>query len=148
VAYVEGAHVWVAVVGDSRAVLGRQFGLTGQVQAVPLSIDQTARNPQENSRLIEAHSRELETVVSRGRLLGSLMPTRAFGDARYKWPLPTAQVVTPHSGRRMPRHYYTPPYVTAEPEVAHYRLDGRDQFLALASDGIYDHLTNDEVAEL
>jgi hypothetical protein len=42
-------------------------------------VDQTARNIQEYDRLLEEHPNELNTVVSRGRVLGSLMPTRAFG---------------------------------------------------------------------
>ena len=29
---------------------------------------------------------EANTVIMRGRVLGGLEPTRAFGDARYKWP--------------------------------------------------------------
>ena len=28
---------------------------------------------------------ENESVIQRGRVLGGLEPTRAFGDARYKW---------------------------------------------------------------
>jgi pyruvate dehydrogenase phosphatase len=28
---------------------------------------------------------ESEAVIQRGRVLGGLEPTRAFGDARYKW---------------------------------------------------------------
>lgn len=28
---------------------------------------------------------EANTVIMRGRVLGGLEPTRAFGDARYKW---------------------------------------------------------------
>jgi pyruvate dehydrogenase phosphatase len=28
---------------------------------------------------------EAEDVILRGRVLGGLEPTRAFGDARYKW---------------------------------------------------------------
>ena len=30
---------------------------------------------------------EAEDVIKQGRVLGCLMPTRAFGDAGYKWPL-------------------------------------------------------------
>lgn len=29
---------------------------------------------------------EAALVIQRGRVLGGLEPTRAFGDARYKWP--------------------------------------------------------------
>lgn len=38
------------------------------------------------------------TVVQRGRILGGLEPSRAFGDARYKWPLHIQQMyVLPES---------------------------------------------------
>lgn len=30
---------------------------------------------------------EAEDVIKVGRVLGGLEPTRAFGDARYKWPI-------------------------------------------------------------
>lgn len=29
---------------------------------------------------------ERDAVIRNGRVLGGLEPTRAFGDARYKWP--------------------------------------------------------------
>ncbi len=29
---------------------------------------------------------EAQSVIQRGRVFGGLEPTRAFGDARYKWP--------------------------------------------------------------
>jgi hypothetical protein len=34
----------------------------------------------------EHPSDEANFVIQRGRVLGGLEPTRAFGDARYKWP--------------------------------------------------------------
>jgi pyruvate dehydrogenase phosphatase len=30
---------------------------------------------------------EADSVIREGRVLGGLEPSRAFGDARYKWPL-------------------------------------------------------------
>lgn len=30
---------------------------------------------------------EANTVIRNGRVLGGLEPSRAFGDARYKWPM-------------------------------------------------------------
>ena len=34
---------------------------------------------------------EADDVVRRGRILGGLEPSRAFGDARYKWPVPVQE---------------------------------------------------------
>jgi len=85
----------VACTGDSRAVMGvwvpsppstdgKQPGGKWKVEA--LSEDQTGRNPKEVKRIQAEHPEdEANTVISRGRVLGGLEPTRAFGDARYKW---------------------------------------------------------------
>lgn len=35
---------------------------------------------------------EAENVIRAGRVLGGLEPTRAFGDARYKWPREVQEV--------------------------------------------------------
>ncbi|KAJ3299755.1 hypothetical protein HK104_007209 [Borealophlyctis nickersoniae] len=150
VAYFEGNDLYIACTGDSRAVLGRRRG-DGSFEAIPLSADQTIKNPAEYARILEEHpANERETVFVRGRVLGSLMPTRAFGDSRYKWPSSVQEVLLPHLGRRStPRNYHTPPYITAEPEVTHYKVEpGPDRFLILASDGLYDRLTSDECVEL
>jgi hypothetical protein len=34
-------------------------------------------------------------VISRGRILGGLEPSRAFGDARYKWPREVQEMYVP-----------------------------------------------------
>lgn len=78
VAYIEGNELFVACTGDSRAVVGRRRG-DGSFEAVPLSEDQTTANPAEHARLLEEHPDERDTVIIRGRVLGGLMPTRAFG---------------------------------------------------------------------
>ncbi|KAJ3197355.1 hypothetical protein HK101_004231 [Irineochytrium annulatum] len=153
-AYIEGNDVFVCCTGDSRAVLGRRVsgaeGAADAYQAIDLSADQTVKNPSEYNRLIDEHPGEMETVAVKGRVLGGLMPTRAFGDSRYKWPIDVQTKVLPWiTARGLPRNYKTPPYVTAEPEVTHYTLDpARDRFLVLATDGLYDELTSDEVVSV
>lgn len=41
----------------------------------------------------------------------------------------------------IPPYYYTPPYLTAKPQVAHHQLQPRDKFLILATDGLWDFMT-------
>ncbi|KAJ3416460.1 hypothetical protein HDV05_001618 [Chytridiales sp. JEL 0842] len=148
VCYVEGRDLYVACTGDSRAVLGRRAA-SGVFEALDLSADQTVKNAEEYGRLLDEHPGELETVVVRGRVLGGLMPTRAFGDARYKWPLSVQSTILPYiSSRPPPKNYLTPPYVTALPEVTHYRIQpSRDLFLVMATDGLYDELKSSQVVE-
>lgn len=81
----------VACTGDSRAVMGVWVPDStkegGKWRVEPLSEDQTGRNPHEVERIQKEHpAEEKDTVIVRGRVLGGLEPTRAFGDARYKWP--------------------------------------------------------------
>ncbi|KAG9653178.1 protein serine/threonine phosphatase 2C, partial [Aureobasidium melanogenum] len=73
----------VACTGDSRAVLGRR-GASGKWTATALSVDQTGGTDSENARLRKEHPNE-PYVTHNGRILGGLVPSRAFGDAVYKW---------------------------------------------------------------
>ena len=81
VAVVDGQDLYVANIGDCRAVIGRKVSNEngGSYEAIELSEDQTGTNPREFSRLCEEHPGEDATVIVRGRVLGGLMPTRAFG---------------------------------------------------------------------
>ncbi|KAK9478541.1 phosphatase 2C-like domain-containing protein [Lipomyces japonicus] len=138
----------VACTGDSRAVLGhRDSG--GKWVATPLSYDQCGRNVSEVKRLREEHPDEKDTVVRRGRVLGGLEPTRAFGDARYKVPTDVLnQVGELFFGRSTPGgSLKSPPYVTARPEVITTKVKPGD-FLVLATDGIWDELSCKEVVQL
>lgn len=77
------------------------------------------------------------------RLLGHLAPFRALGDYRFKWSTDIMKsVVVKHFGEHaiLP-HYYTPPYLTAQPEVTQHKLTPRDKFLIIATDGLWDVMT-------
>ncbi|KAG0040801.1 hypothetical protein BGZ82_008859 [Podila clonocystis] len=150
---VKEKDLYVACTGDSRAVLGvrepaKESGHSWK--AVPLSFDQTGRNRWEVRRLQEEHPGEESTVVMRGRVLGGLEPTRAFGDSRYKWSKETQEKVFQlfPSYRQPHRNYHTPPYVTAKPVVKHHKLRPEDRFLVMATDGLWDKLTSEEVIQL
>lgn len=138
----------VAVTGDSRALLG---SLTDDNKwtVEQLSVDQTGSNPAEVSRMNREHPKEPE-VIRRGRVLGSLEPTRSFGDARYKWSQKIQdKIYKQFFGRRSPPGLLTPPYVTADPVITTTKIDpSKDKFLVMASDGLYEMLTNEEIVGL
>ncbi|WEW55417.1 [Pyruvate dehydrogenase [acetyl-transferring]]-phosphatase 1, mitochondrial [Emydomyces testavorans] len=138
----------VACTGDSRAVLGRRAS-NGKWTATPLSEDQTGSTASEVQRLRNEHPGE-DYVVRNGRVLGNLEPTRAFGDAFYKWKRETQDKIKRHFFGRTPHQYLrTPPYVTAEPVVTSTEVDPRKgDFLVLASDGLWEMLSNEEVVGL
>jgi pyruvate dehydrogenase phosphatase len=137
----------VAVAGDSRAILGtRQANGSYAVEA--LGIDQQGSTPSEQERLIREHPGEADTVVRNGRILGRLEPSRAFGDAAFKWSAEVqAKLATQFFGKKAPANLKTPPYITARPEVTRTVIQ-TDAFLVLGSDGLYEMLTNAEICEL
>ena len=138
----------VACTGDSRAVLGRR-GKDGLWTATALSEDQTGGTPSEMERLRKEHPDE-QYVVSRGRILGNLEPSRAFGDASYKWARDVQEKIKAQwFGRTPPALLKTPPYVTAEPVVTTTKVEPeKGDFVVLATDGLWEMLTNEEVIGL
>ncbi|MCJ1388834.1 hypothetical protein MMC18_001684 [Xylographa bjoerkii] len=138
----------VACTGDSRAVLGRR-GPSGKWTAMPLSEDLTGGTPSEIARLRAQHPGE-EYVTHKGRILGQLEPSRAFGDAIYKWSKETAlRMKSDFFGRTPSPYLITPPYVTAEPVVTTTRVEpNKGDFLVMATDGLWECLTNEEVIGL
>ncbi len=138
----------VACTGDSRAVLGRK-GSAGKWTATALSEDQTGGTPSEDGRLRREHPHE-EFVTHKGRILGQLEPSRAFGDAIYKWTRATADhVKAAFFGRSPSALLQTPPYVTAEPIVTTTRMEPeRGDFVVMATDGLWECLSNEEVVGL
>jgi len=163
-------NLYIACTGDSRAVAGvweSSADGKGQWRVEVLSEDQTGRNPSERARMVSEHPKEEEgDVIREGRVLGGLEPSRAFGDARYKWPremqaaLNEAFMIGNDKPMRNPSSFFkTPPYVTARPVVTHRNMslpasDGSSpspkavRFLVLATDGLWDELSNDEVVSL
>ncbi|KIY69741.1 protein serine/threonine phosphatase 2C [Cylindrobasidium torrendii FP15055 ss-10] len=149
--------LYVACTGDARAVGGAYSD--GQWSIDVLSEDQTGRNPKEKARMQAEHpADEAENVIRRGRVLGGLEPTRAFGDARYKWPREIHELISnvfmKGAGRELrpqPSALKTPPYVTAKPEIEHRKVSfraGTSSFCVLATDGLWDELSSEEVAQL
>ncbi|XP_051932054.1 pyruvate dehydrogenase [acetyl-transferring]-phosphatase 1, mitochondrial-like isoform X2 [Hippocampus zosterae] len=146
VAHVQDGILHVANLGDSRAVLGVQEA-DGRWTAVGLTNDHTADNPDELQRVLGAHPpSERRTAVRHHRLLGLLLPFRAFGDVRFKWrPETLARLYETRPDLREgaralppPPHYLTPPYLSAEPEVTRRRILPSDKFVVLASDGLWE----------
>ena len=89
-------------------------------------------------------------VIRNGRVLGGLEPTRAFGDASYKWTREVSdRLKQSFFGRTPSAHLKTPPYVTAEPVVTTTKIEPeKGDFLVMATDGLWEMLTNEEVVGL
>lgn len=134
-----------AVTGDSRAVLGSWSADTGTFTAHALSKDQTGFNEEEVKRLNAEHPGEGADILSpeTGRLLGIAI-TRGFGDHRWKWTTDFIKFLQSNFYGTAPRpKSKTPPYITAAPEVTTRKVQSSD-FVILASDGLWDVMSNDD----
>lgn len=136
-----------AVSGDSRAVLGSWSAEKSGFDAYALSKDQTGFNEDEVKRLDKAHPGENKIIDPKsGRLLGIAI-TRAFGDNRWKWTTDELkQGYASYFGYRMREPYKSPPYMTAEPEIT-TRQVGNQDFVIMASDGLWDVISNEDAVE-
>ena len=141
-------RLYVALTGDSRAVLGRRrYNEDGTLKydVYILSTDQNGANEEELARLKAEHPGE--HVVQAGRVFGMAV-SRAFGDARYKWSRDVQDKLKRHYlGRSPVPDIKTPPYITAEPEVTSIEVQPGD-FLIMATDGIWESLTSEEAVGL
>ncbi|RWS03236.1 Pyruvate dehydrogenase [acetyl-transferring]-phosphatase 1-like protein [Dinothrombium tinctorium] len=148
---------YIASSGDCRAVMG-YVTIDKETQKpcikhVALSNDHNSDNLNEIKRLYASHpANEHNNIIRNNRLLGQLMPFRAFGDFCYKWSAEKMKNVGltrafgPHV---IPPYYHTPPYLIVEPEIKELPLNDDDQneksdkFILLATDGLWEQFESD-----
>ena len=142
----------VAVTGDSRALIGG-IDENSNWFVKALSIDQTGDNLDEVARIQNEHPGE-PNAVRRGRVLGCLQPSRAFGDYRYKLKEVDGKKLSDLPDhvkiyfRSEPRDLLTPPYVTSKPEITTTTVHNNVKFMIMGSDGLFELLTNEEIVGL
>lgn len=124
----------------------------GNQTVTALSHDHNVRNQSEVQRVLSEHPpNESHSVIRSDRLLGLLMPFRAFGDIRFKWPTNyLREYLQPYykKGDAIPQFYLSPPYLTVKPEITKHKLTKKDKFLVLATDGVWDLLSPEKVVQL
>lgn len=124
VAVLINGVVVVGNVGDSRAVLCRGG------RAIPLSQDHNPKRADEVQRVLAVGGRVVaDEVVVNGE---EFCLTRSIGDCMVKVP----------AGWDF-RDHHAPQVVTSEPEVSITELVQEDHFIVLASDGVWDRMTNE-----
>uniref|UniRef100_A0A1D1Z664 protein-serine/threonine phosphatase n=1 Tax=Anthurium amnicola TaxID=1678845 RepID=A0A1D1Z664_9ARAE len=123
---IVGSTAVVAVVGRDRVLVANcgdsRAVLSRGGRAVPLSSDHKPDRPDELARIEAAGGRVI--YVNGARVLGILAMSRALGDK------------------------YLKPVVISEPEISFTERTPDDEFLIIASDGLWDVLSNDLACDI
>lgn len=131
IVYMRADQMWVANVGDSRAVkASRAVAKGAAVRATELSVDHKLDTPSERER-IERKGGEVRRADADAPLrvffhdATGLAMSRSIGDDALK-----------------------PAGVVAEADVTHWTLTPEDEFVVVASDGVWEFIPSQEAAEV
>ncbi|KAG8364425.1 hypothetical protein BUALT_Bualt19G0127400 [Buddleja alternifolia] len=140
--------LYIANVGDSRAVLGRIVKATGEVLALQLSAEHNASFEAVRQELQSTHPDDPHIVVLKHnvwRVKGLIQISRSIGDVYLKRPEYNREPLYQKFRLREP---FKRPILSAEPAITVHQLLPHDQFIIFASDGLWEHLTNQEAVDL
>lgn len=121
---IRGATAVIASVGDSQAVL------CSRGKATNCCALHTPSAPAERTRILAANGK-----ISEGRIFGFLGVSRAFGDNDFK------------TGKGEFKDRFNGDLVIATPEITELTLAKHDEFLVLASDGLFDVMGPQQVVD-
>lgn len=140
-------RVYVANAGDSRAILGR-LERGKSIKAIQLSNEHNASVETVRKELHQLHPHDPNIVVLKHnvwRVKGLIQVSRSLGDAYLK---KSEFNRAPLLAKFRVNETFSEPILRAEPEIFVHKLCPKDQFLIFASDGLWEHLSNQEAAEI
>eukprot|EP01018_Ginkgo_biloba_P011030 Gb_30858 [translate_table: standard] len=140
--------LYVANLGDSRVVMGRLVRATGEIAAVQLSTEHNACIEAVRQELHSLHPDDSQIVVLKHgvwRVKGIIQVSRSIGDVYLKRPEFNREPLG--AKFRLPEPLRRP-VLTAEPSITAYSLQPHDNFLIFASDGLWEHLSNQEAVDI
>ncbi|KAI4382863.1 hypothetical protein MLD38_008769 [Melastoma candidum] len=148
VGVVSGGQLYVANAGDSRVVLGYYDKASKEVKAIQLSSEHNAcfESVREELRLL--HPNDPQIVVLKHqvwRVKGLIQVSRSLGDAYLKKAEFNKEPLL--AKFRLPEPFDTP-ILNAEPATVVQKISPEDQFLIFASDGLWEHLSNQEAVDI
>eukprot|EP00002_Diphylleia_rotans_P020506 TRINITY_DN3976_c0_g2_i1.p1 TRINITY_DN3976_c0_g2~~TRINITY_DN3976_c0_g2_i1.p1 ORF type:complete len:486 (+),score=113.91 TRINITY_DN3976_c0_g2_i1:229-1686(+) len=142
--------LYVANLGDCRSVIARVVSESQdqlKYEAIAMSSDHNCYNPEEKKttilrsgdrNAIRCSPQDIRAGNSKAipRVAGFLAVTRSLGDFYLK---------DPEIAKRAQLRYC--PYLTCEPDVKVFTIDQSMEFLVLASDGLWEHMSSKDVVE-
>ncbi|EFJ09787.1 hypothetical protein SELMODRAFT_427794 [Selaginella moellendorffii] len=145
-----GGMLYVANVGDSRAVIGtsRSRSSHAEVGAGQLSVEHNASSEAIRHELKSMHPDDPQIVMLKHgvwRVKGIIQVSRSIGDFYLKKQEYNREPLNPRLRLSEPLRR---PVLTAEPSVNVHVVQSMDRFLIFASDGLWEHLSNQEAVDI
>lgn len=131
--------LYVCNLGDSRVQVAKKDE-SGSLSTILLTNDHNTKNENEVRKVLERTSdpfpirANISSNTEGMRVGGVLMLTRAFGDGVFK-----------RRDMSMAPFINYLPYITSEPEVNVHKIVPSDQFVVIASDGLYEQFTPEQI---
>ncbi|KAF0915082.1 hypothetical protein E2562_033197 [Oryza meyeriana var. granulata] len=145
---ISGDTLYVANLGDSRAVLGRRVVGGGVAVAERLTDEHNAASEEVRRELAALNPDDGQIVVhTRGawRVKGIIQVSRSIGDVYLKKPEYSMDPLFRNIGPPIPLKR---PALSAEPSIHVRKLKPNDLFLIFASDGLWEHLSDDAAVQI
>ncbi|MBA0832344.1 hypothetical protein Goarm_016742 [Gossypium armourianum] len=140
--------LYIANVGDSRAVLGRLVKATGEVLAIQLSSEHNVAIESVRQEMHSLHPDDSHIVVLKHnvwRVKGLIQISRSIGDVYLKKAEFNREPLYQKFRLRQP---FRMPILSSEPSVSMHELQPHDQFLIFASDGLWEQLSNQVAVDI
>ncbi|CAK9145667.1 unnamed protein product [Ilex paraguariensis] len=140
--------LFIANLGDSRAVLGRKVGDTGGIAAIQLSTEHNANFEAVRQELKELHPNDPQIVVLKHgvwRVKGIIQVSRSIGDVYMKHAQFNREPINAKFRLSEPMNM---PILSATPSITSHTLQPNDSFLIYASDGLWEHLSNQQAVDI
>uniref|UniRef100_A0A7N0UV99 protein-serine/threonine phosphatase n=1 Tax=Kalanchoe fedtschenkoi TaxID=63787 RepID=A0A7N0UV99_KALFE len=145
---ISDGFLYIANAGDSRVVLGRSERALGETMAIQLSTEHNASDESVRQELRVAHPHDPQIVVKKHkvwRVKGIIQVSRSIGDAYLKRAEFNREPLLPKLRVSEP---FMKPILNAEPSISVQKLCPDDQFLIFASDGLWEHLSNQDAVDI
>ncbi|GER57129.1 phosphatase 2C family protein [Striga asiatica] len=139
--------LFVANLGDSRAVMGCLDG-SNKIVAEQLTADHNASMEEVRKELKALHPDDSQIVVMKQgvwRIKGIIQVSRSIGDAYLKRPEFALDSSFPRFHLPEPLRQ---PVLRSDPAMVIRDLVNTDKFIIFASDGLWEHLTNQEAVQI
>ncbi|VVB09599.1 unnamed protein product [Arabis nemorensis] len=140
--------LYVANAGDSRVVLGQVMRATGEAHASQLSTEHNASIESVRRELQALHPDHPDIVVLKHnvwRVKGIIQVSRSIGDVYLKRSEFNREPLYAKFRLRAP---FSKPLLSAEPSITEHTLQPHDQFIICASDGLWEHMSNQEAVNI